>query len=190
MLMMESFKLKQDYEYCLKLIEDCLAQIIDGKYWYIKTLSTELYTLLIDRGNKKGPLVLEILPELKLHPLFGSISEDGRPSPMDEIRKIIGQTGMIYPGMVSFKNGKVTPKWVFDVRHPAIPLVDWLQQPLLSYEITIFQLIKSVRNKIGAHSDIEYDSTLSKTRFFKIVDYEIDLLGLLSIAEHVLKMVR
>jgi len=188
--MMESFKLNQDYEYSLKLIEDCLTQIIDGKYWYIKTLSTELYTLLIDRGNKKGPLILEILPDFKLHPVFGSISENGRPSPIDEIWKVLGPTGMIYPGKVSFKNGKATPKWMFDIRQPAIPLEDWLQQPLLSHEITIYQLIRSVRNKIGAHSDVKYDSTLSRTRFFKIVDYEIDLLGLLSVAEHLQNMVR
>jgi hypothetical protein len=186
----ESFKLKQDYEYSLKLIEDCVSQILNGKYWYIKTLSTELYTLLIDRGNRKRPLILEVLPELKLHPVFGTTSENGRPSPMDEIRNILGPTGMIYPGMVSFKNGKVTPKWMFDTRQHAIPLEDWLQQPLLSYEITIYQLIKSVRNKIGAHSDVKYDSTLSQTRFFKIVNYEIDLLGLVSVAEHVLKTVK
>ena len=68
---MESYKLKQDYEYSLKILEECVTQIIEGKYWYIKPLSTELYTLLIDRGNKKGPLILEVLPDLKLHPILG-----------------------------------------------------------------------------------------------------------------------
>ena len=106
------------------------------------------------------------------------------------MRKVIGPTGIIYPGKISSKKGKVTPKWMFDFRQPAISLEDWLQQPLLSHEITIYQLIKSVRNKIGAHSDIEYDDTLSLTRFFKIVDYEIDLLGLVSVAEHLLSMIR
>jgi len=190
MLMMESFKLKQDYEYSLKIIEDSIAQILNGKYWFIKALSTELYTLLIDRGNKKGPLILEVLPDLVLHPVFGSRTKEGKSSSLVQIRELIGPTGIIYPGMVSFKNGKATPKWLFDIRQPALSLEDWLQQPLLSHEITIYQLIKSVRNKIGAHSDVEYDATLSRTRFFKIVDYEIDLLGLVSIAGHLLKMVR
>jgi len=187
---MESFKLKQDYEYSLKIIEDSVTQILEGKYWYIKPLSTELYTLLIDRGNKKGPLILEVLPDLKLHPVLGSTTQDGSPSPLEQMRNVIGPTGIIYPGKVSVKKGKVTPKWMFDFSQPAIFLEDWLQQPLLSHEITIYQLIKSVRNKIGAHSDVEYDDTLSQTRFFKIVDYEIDLLGLLSIAEHLLSVIK
>jgi hypothetical protein len=49
--------------------------------------------------------------------------------------------------------------------------------------------LKKIRNKIASHSDPEYGDTLSQTRFFKIANIEIDVLGILSIGEYVVKCI-
>lgn len=71
------------------------------------------------------------------------------------------------PGRVHFP-GKGDPKiqTLFDERKTPIPLKEWLEQGLFNINITIRQLIKSVADKEGVHSDKEYDQTLK----FKIID--------------------
>ncbi|HCM42748.1 MAG TPA: hypothetical protein DIS66_05510 [Candidatus Omnitrophica bacterium] len=45
-------------------------------------------------------------------------------------------------------------------------IVDWLNQPLFNEEITVGELVRSVADKEGAHSDPDYNDTLRVTYAF------------------------
>jgi hypothetical protein len=108
------FKAKQDFDDAIKIIEDSLILMKQGKYHHFKSIATQLYILLIERGNKKGPLVKEIIPNLKLHPIYGSIPQRDGISPLDKIREILGEDAIFYPSKLVFRKGKPIAQYTFD----------------------------------------------------------------------------
>lgn len=145
--------------------------------------------LLIDRRNKKDPLVEAFHPNITFHPILGYRPNDAE-SALSKLYEIHGPDNTLFPGMTRVKNGKFYPVYVFDERAVPILREEWLNQPYISGKITIKELLKSVRNKEGAHSDEKYDDTLAKTRFFMIAGIPIDVIGIASIGEYVVKRIR
>ena len=54
----------------------------------------------------------------------------------------------------------------FDSEGDRLSIVDWLNQPLFNEEITVGELVRSVADKEGAHSDPDYNDTLRVTYAF------------------------
>jgi len=61
---------------------------------------------------------------------------------------------------------------------------------LFNINITIRQLIKSVANKEGAHSDPKYDPTLRFIKSVKLVDQDIHIKFIVAIGEYILKWLK
>jgi hypothetical protein len=140
------------------------------------------------RCYSSKPLIEIIHPGITFHPIIGS-PETARKRALDELHNILGPDSIIYPGKISFRAGKFDPIYMFDIQAEPIPRNAWLNQPYISGNVTIKELLTSVRNKEGAHSDPYYNDTLQKTRFFKIAGHSIDVLGIASIAEYVIKRI-
>jgi hypothetical protein len=186
---MEQFKSKENLEGALNIIEDCCKLINQGRIDHWVSVAVQLYILLIDRGNKKGPLIEAFYPNITFHPILGYWPNDAK-SALSKLIEIHGPDNKLYPGMTRVKNGKIYPVYVFDERAAPILREEWLNQPYISGKITIKELLKSVRNKEGAHSDEKYDDTLAKTRFFMIAGIPIDVIGIASIGEYVVRRIR
>jgi len=186
---MEQFKSKENFERALNIIEDCCKLVYQGKIDHWVSVAVQLYILLIDRRNKKDPLVEAFHPNITFHPILGYRPNDAE-SALSKLYEIHGPDNTLFPGMTRVKNGKFYPVYVFDERAVPILREEWLNQPYISGKITIKELLKSVRNKEGAHSDEKYDDTLAKTRFFMIAGIPINVIGIASIGEYVVKRIR
>ncbi len=95
------------------------------------------------------------------------------------------------PARVHF-DGKDASKieMLFDERKTPIPLKEWLDQGLFNVNITIRQLIKSVTDKEGVHSDREYDQTLKFTKSVKLVNQDIHIKFIVAVGEYILKWLK
>lgn len=186
---MEHYKTRENFERALKIIEDCSELVYQGNTSHWVNIAVQLYILLIDRGNKKGPLVEAFHPGIKFHPIFGYRPQEDD-SPLTKLREILGPDSVIYPGKLRFRGDKFYTVYLFDQRADPLTREEWLDQPYLSGRITIRKLLTSVRHKEGAHSDTTYDDTLAKTRFFKIAGTPIDVIGIASIGEYVANKIR
>ena len=75
---------------------------------------------------------------------------------------------------------------LFDQKAEPIPLQDWLDQEFFSEKITIKELIRSVADKVSAHSDKDYNDTLELTRRIKLVGEDVHKQHIVAIGEYVL----
>jgi hypothetical protein len=91
------------------------------------------------------------------------------------------------PGRISVSSdGKYTFKLTFDKSCTLIDLDIWIRQPILSPTITVWELIKSVADKEGAHSDPEYNETLVRAKLVRYVRDESHIPIIIGIGEYVL----
>ncbi len=185
---MEKYKAQENYARIIATIQDRCKLIFEGKTEHWASLAVDLYTLLISRGYNGKPLIEIIHPGITFHPIMGPLETAGKKA-LDELRDILGPDHIMYPGKIAFRAGKFYPIYMFDIQAEPVPRNAWLNQPYLSGNITIKELLTSVRNKEGAHSDPNYNDTLLKTRFFKIAGHSIDVLGIASIAEYIIKRI-
>ncbi len=103
------------------------------------SIATELYKLLID--NRHGALLIELFPDVTLHPLKSSPSQSGEkwllwsPAFRSEPRKFRFD--------------------LFDNQASTLPVDEWLQQDLLEVKLirpTISEFIIVMRHNIAAHT--------------------------------------
>ncbi len=188
---LDDFKAKQDFSAALEIVEDSIDKIKDGKSSYIRPMSTQLYILLVDRGKGAGPLVNEFVSDFQLHPIKGSTSENGQKPDLELIRELMGSKGCLFLSIrVNFEKGRPVETYMFDESGSTIPLKEWLDQHFMNYDITILALLKSIRNKMGAHSDVSWNDILKQTRTFYIGGFASDVLGMLAVSEYVIKQIK
>jgi len=71
------------------------------------------------------------------------------------------------PGQLTVStNGNYQFELSFAQSETLMSIDDWMQQPVLSPKISVRELIKSVADKEGAHSDPDYNETLVKANWF------------------------
>ena len=117
-------------------------------------VAVELRKLMCDQ--KRGEdvsLVLRDNPLFALHPLTRSSL------PIDGPNVFLIRGPMRFDGRSAGFLGSL-----FDESQPLIPLSEWREQQLVSQDITIRDLIKSVADKEAAHSDEEVNATLGQLK--------------------------
>jgi hypothetical protein len=141
-----------------------------------RVIAVELRKLLCDG---KQSLITRLFPLAMLHPLRGRLPES--------LKK-----GLIFhmPAMVSFDGqGGSRIVELFNLKAQPIPLDEWLEQDLFNAHVTLKELIRSVADREGAHSDKEFNETLQLTHSVKLVDEEIHKQHIVAIGEYILKVV-
>ena len=181
-------KAHKDLEASINILEENIKLFHKGNTGIYRVIAVELWKLLCD----KNPLILRVFNNVKLNPLIGYMTKEED----DEWKKKFGRSfkeGLVLqiPAMINF-NGKggATIIALFDERKEPIELDEWLNQDLFNKDITIHQLIKSVRHKEGAHSDKQYDEILKFTQSIKIVDEDIHIKTIVAIGEYILKILK
>ena len=187
---MINIKSGKDFRDSVSLLDDNLKQYYSGKREYYRLIALHLWTLLCDRSKGK-PLIKRMFPDFRLHPLIGSTPEGDQKPQLWQIHDLLGPTGLHFPTMVSGTgNGKLTAKIMFEENRKKIPLSKWLSQPLLNQEITIFEFIKTVRNKMSAHSDPDYNDLLARTESLHIVGIPALEMTTVTLGEYILKWIK
>lgn len=185
---MSDFKLRDDFKDSLQLLKDSIDLYYEGKKAHYRTIAIQLWILLVDG---EIPLVQRVFPDFRLFPLIGTKSKNNEISPMAKIRDILGPNHLFFP-LLLVGNGKSVPKVeiLIDKQQDRIEISDWLDQSFLSYKITIKKFMKSVRHKLGAHSDQEYDEILKATKTLRLSGIESLELVMVSLGEYILKEIQ
>ncbi len=170
-------KSKNDLLSSIKLIQLYLNNYYDGHTDCYKSIAVELRKLLCD----KNPLLPRVHPEIKLHKLNLTKLKETSPSLMGGL--VLSIAGSIYKN----EKGKSSFDLKFANPFELISVKDWVNQSVLSTQITIFQIIKSIADKEAAHSDPEYDKTLLFTKSLGFIDTESHIPVLIGISEYILK---
>ncbi len=71
-----------------------------------------------------------------------------------------------------------------------IPFYEWIKQPIINLNITIFELIKSVADKEGAHSDTNYNSTLEHAKLVKYITDDSHIPVIVGIWEYIVAIIK
>jgi len=174
-----------DLKHSINILEDNVRLFHNGRISAYRVIAMQLRLLLCDRY----PLIPRVFQTVRLHPLLGYITKEEN----DEWKRKFGHSmkeGLVFqmPAMVHF-NGKGGSRIevLFDERKQPIELEEWLDQDLFNQDITIRELIKSVANKEGAHSDPNYNEALKFTKSVKLVDEDIYINFIVATGEYILR---
>ena len=178
-------KSTEDFRANLVLLEDGIKQYHAGIREYFRMVAVYLWTLLGDTTKDKR-LILRIYPDFKLHPLAGGISNGTEEPALQRIHDILGPTGVLPPVLITRDNVKIT----FLEKRTPISIHKWLDQPFLTQDVTIQKFIQSVRHKLGAHPDPQYDELLLLLKDKSLLDRRIHEIMTILLGEYVLKQIK
>jgi hypothetical protein len=159
------------YEHLDILDEECSAFVDYANFKRYKVMATELRLLLTGSSGQVG-LILQVLPNVPLHPLLCPLRSDLGSANLVQVHATIrGRNGGPRIGMNAAIGGSLvllpSPEHYIatDLFNPSgtpLPLPLWLEQPFLMSGFTIRQFIKLVGNKDAlAHVDLN-DCTLRR----------------------------
>lgn len=177
-----------DLKHSINILEDNVRLFHNGRISAYRVIAVQLRLLLCDRY----PLIPRVFQTVRLHPLLGYITKEEN----DEWKRKFGHSmkeGLVFqmPAMVHFDGkGGSRIEVLFDERKQPIELEEWLDQDLFNKDITIRELIKSVANREGAHSDPDYNETLKFTKSVKLVDEDIHIKFIVATGEYILKTIK
>ncbi len=170
-------KTTEDFRASLAILKANLGLFEDGARDVYRVIGVELRKLMCDRPQ---PLLLRVFREVPLHKLHLTGLLEGCPSLADGLDNYI-------PGRLTRDaNGRAVFQLLFDRSKACLPLRQWVQQPCFNSTITIYELIKSVADKEGAHADPAYNATLRHTRQWKLIDDESHKMVVCGIAKYLL----
>lgn len=185
---MNKSKLLTDYKSVLDILEGNIALFHEGNSATYRVIATQLSILLVG----EQALVRRLFKTPALHPLKGYISKEEDEAYIKKFGHSF-KDGLVFssPARIDF-DGKGWSKIValFDERREPLEIDIWLNQPLFNDKITIRELIKSIRDKEGAHADKKYNKTLEFTKSVSLIDKEIHEQYIAAIGEYVLKSLR
>lgn len=172
---MNQRKAVHDLEASLANIGASIELFNGGNPHTYRIVATELRKLLCDGKDSLLPRLFKV----QLHPLHGMTKAE---------MSALGLEGLVQmPGRMDFDGSGGCILELFDMRAPTLELDDWLQQPLFSAQISLRDLIRSVADKEGAHSDKDYNDTLHFARSVNIVDVQLHLKYIIAIGEYILQ---
>jgi hypothetical protein len=145
-----------------------------------RVLATELRKLMCDG---KSTLLPRVFKDLPLHKLHWTHVLESAPSLAEDM-------AFLMPGQLRVADGKTRFRLSFAKTREVMPLEAWLEQPILRPGVSVRDLIRSVANKEGAHSDPDYNATLAEAKRVQYGQDESHLHTIAGIAEYVLDVLR
>jgi len=172
------YKNKQDLINSFKLLETHMKTYEEGNFLIYQSMAVELRKLLCE--TNPSPLLNRVIPNFKLHKLNFSKILENTPSLLEGLQNIM-------PGRME-KINKTIPIFtlLFSKENEEMIINDWVDQIFFNEKISIRELIKSVADKEGAHSDKNYNNTLLYCKSWSFNDVESHILGIYAISKYVL----
>jgi len=175
-------KNKQDLINSFKLLETHIKTYEEGNFLVYQPMAVELRKLLCE--TNAYPLLDRVIPNFKLHKLnFAKILEN-TPSLLEGLQNVM-------PGRLEILN-KTVPvlTLLFSKGMEQMSVDDWMNQIFFKEEITIRELVKSVADKEGAHSDKNYNDTLLHCKSWSFNETESHILGIYAVSKYLLAVFR
>lgn len=170
-------KSEEDFQASIHIILGALEMYDSGLKDAYRIIATELRKLLCD----KNPLIPRVHPSFKLHKLHWTEVLENTPSLIDGLV-------VMMPGRLSVtSNGTYHFQLTFAKSATLIEPLEWVKQPLLSPSITIRELIKSVADKEGAHSDPDYNETLVQAKIVKYVQDDSHIPTIVALGDYLVR---
>jgi hypothetical protein len=171
-----SDKNRKDLLNSFELLNTYIQGYEEGNFLLYLPMSVELRKLLCE--NNPSPLISRVIPNLKLHKLHFSEILEKAPSLLDGLVNFM-------PGRLELSTKKVARfTLLFTPNKEEMDLDKWVNQLFFKESITIRNLIKSVADKEGAHSDENYDTTLKHCDNWVFNDIRCHILGIYAIAKY------
>lgn len=143
----------EDLNASILILRGLIASYNSGIKEMYRPISVELRKLLCE----KKPLLSRVINDCRLHKLYRTYLFEKTPSLKQ------GHTyGM--PGSIS-SNGKFQLSFAPD--KSKLPLDEWIRQPFFNEKMTVYEVIKSVADKEGAHPDENYNEVLELGYFVR-----------------------
>jgi hypothetical protein len=173
-------KSEEDFQASIRVLRGALSMYESGLRDAYRVIATELRKLLCDRN----PLLLRVRPDFKLHKLHWTELLEGCPSLVDGME-------IMMPGRLTMKSdGTSHFELMFAKSITLLDPKEWVRQPFLSPSITIWELIKSVADKEGAHSDPDYNETLVRAKIVKYVRDDSHIPAIVALGEYLANWLR
>jgi hypothetical protein len=173
-------KSEQDFQASLRILAAALNMYESGTKDAYRIVATELRKLLCDRN----PLLPRVRPDVRLHKLHWTEVLERCPSLADGMQ-------MMMPGRLSVStNGAYHFELMFANSGVLMEPSSWVKQPFLSPNITLWELIKSVADKEGAHSDPDYNETLLLGKLVTYVQDESHIPAIIALGDYIRKWLR
>jgi len=169
---MPLLKNDEDFKSSIELLKFYLEQFELGNHLVYLPIAVELRKLLCDRN----PLLPKILPEFSLPKLRLTEMIETMPWILDSLENFV-------PGRMDFIDGRVVKfSLSLSSKNEHLKIIDWINQMFFKENITVRELIKSVADRQGAHSDETYNSTLEHSIAWKYGDISSHVWGIYGIA--------
>lgn len=170
-------KNKKDLLNSFALLNTYLHGYEGGNLLLYLPMSVELRKLLCETNPL--PLISRVIPNFKLHKLHFS--------------EILEKTPSLLNGLVNFMPGRLDVSannvtlftLLFASNKEEIDLDKWVNQIFFKEGLTIRDLIKSVADKEGAHSDENYNITLIHCNNWVFNNVGCHILGIYAIAKYI-----
>tara|TARA_B100002051_G_scaffold20339_1_gene15941 strand:+ start:171 stop:767 length:597 start_codon:yes stop_codon:yes gene_type:complete len=176
--MSASEKNKQDLKNSFTLLETHIGTYEAGNFLTYQPMAVELRKLLCE--TNPSPLINRIIPDFKLHKLHFVKILENTPSLLNGLQNVM-------PGRLEVINETIPIfTLLFSKEMEEMSVDEWVDQILFKEQITIRELIRSVANKEGAHSDKNYNDTLLHCRSWSFNETESHILGIYAISKYVL----
>ena len=178
-----------DLAHSIAILDSNIKLFHSGTDSTYRVVATQLRMLLCDGKNS---LVPRLVKNPNLNPLCGYISDDENNAYVSEFGVSLRDTTVFQlPGWIQFRgDGSVAIDQLFDGARAPIPLEEWLDQPLFTLQITIRELIRSVADKEGVHSDKDYNDTLKFTKSMRMSQEELHPRFIIAIGEYILLVLK
>lgn len=173
-------KSEDDFQASVRVLQGALAMYDSGLKDAYRVVATELRKLLCD----KDPLLVRVRPNLKLHKLHWTEVLESCPSLAEALEVMVpGQSSISSDGTYHFE-------LMFAKSMMLMEPEEWIRQPFFSPSITIRELIKSVADKEGAHSDPDYNETLVRAKMVKYVRDDSHIPAIVALGDYLAKWLR
>lgn len=185
---MNTLKAVDDFIATEEILTDSIRLFHEGRRESYRTVAVELRKLLCDGDNS---LLARLFSGLQLHPIQGYMNKEQEERWKKKFGRSI-QDNLVFqiPATMHF-DGKGGSRIVslFDIKRDTIELEEWLSQPLLNKDITLRKFIRSISDKISAHSDKDYDDTLRLSRSVKLVKEDMHKQLTVAIGEYIIHII-
>ncbi|MBI4528202.1 MAG: hypothetical protein HY695_30785 [Deltaproteobacteria bacterium] len=173
-------KSEEDFQASLKILETAVTHYHRGLKDAYRVVAGELRKLLCDAN----PLLPRVRPKIRLHKLIWTEKLEGCPSLVNGLEVII-------PGSMSQRpDGSCRFELLFAMNPVLMEVDQWIEQPFLSPSITVRELIRSVADKEGVHSDPDYNDTLIAAKLVKYIRDDSHIPSIIALGEYLLKWLR
>lgn len=173
-------KSEDDFGASLDVMTVSIANYRTGVAASYRVVATELRKLLCDRN----PLLPRVRPSLRLHKLHWTEVLEACPSLADGLE-------VMMPGRLSISaHGNSHFELLFAKSGNLMAVEEWIQQPFFSPSISVRDLIKSVADKEGAHSDPDFNETLVRAKLVKYDRNESHMSAVVAMGDYLVNWIR